>query len=46
LGLGAAFGIYAALIYGLIHIGLWVVPIFGGILIIALVLGIKIKSNR
>ncbi len=31
---------------GLIHIGLWVVPIFGGILIIALVLGIKIKSNR
>ncbi len=46
LGLGAAFGIYAALIYGLIHIGLWVVPIFGGILIIALVLGIKIKSNQ
>jgi hypothetical protein len=45
-GLIAAFGIYAALVYGLIYIGLWVVPIFGGILLVALVVGIKIRSNR
>jgi len=45
-GLIAAFGIYAALVYGLIYIGLWVVPIFGGILLVALVVGIKTKSNR
>lgn len=45
-GLIAAFGIYAALIYGLIYIRLWVVPIFAGILVIALILGVRITSNR
>lgn len=44
LGLIAAFGIYAALVYGLIYIGLWVVPIFAGALVTTLTLTI-LKSS-
>ena len=46
LGLIAAFGIYLAFVYGLIYIKLWTIPIFGGILVIALVLGVWITSKR
>jgi hypothetical protein len=45
LALTAAFGIYAAMVYGLIFIKLWIVPIFAGILVIALIIGVKIKSR-
>jgi len=45
-GLVAAFAIYASLIYGLLIIRLWVVPIFGAALVIALVVGVRRASNR
>jgi hypothetical protein len=43
-GLVAAFGIYAALVYGLIYIGRWVVPIFAGSLVTTLILSV-LKSS-
>jgi hypothetical protein len=46
-GLVAAFGIYASLLYALLIIRLiWTVPTFAGILIIALILGVRITSRR
>jgi hypothetical protein len=45
-GLFAAFGIYAAMVYGLIFIKLWIVPIFAAILVIALMVGVWKSSNR
>lgn len=46
LGLIAAFGIFAALVYGLEYIKLWTVPIFVGVLVVALILGVRIIPNR
>jgi hypothetical protein len=45
-GLAVAFGIALALVYGLIYIGLWTVPIFGLVLVIAFVLGVYRLSNK
>jgi hypothetical protein len=46
LGLTAAFGIYVAFVYGIEYIKLWTIPIFGVVLLISLIVGIKIMSNR
>jgi hypothetical protein len=44
-GLAGAFGIALGLVYGLIYIGLWTIPIFGIVLVIAL-LGVYRLSNK
>jgi hypothetical protein len=46
IGLVGGFGMALALVYGLIYLSLWIVPIFGLSLVIALVLGVRIVSNR
>lgn len=43
-GLVAAFFVYAAVVYGLIYLRLWVVPIFAGVLVTTLVLSV-LKSS-
>jgi hypothetical protein len=45
-GLGAASLIYAAVVYGLMIIKLWVVPVFGAVLVLVLILGVWRISNR
>jgi hypothetical protein len=45
-GLIGAFGMFAAFVYGLRYIGLMTVPVFGGILVIALILGIWTISKQ
>jgi hypothetical protein len=45
-GLTAAFGIYVGFVYGLEYIKLWVIPIFGAVLVITLILGVWITSKR
>lgn len=44
LGLTAAFGIYAAFVYGLEYVKLWTIPIFAGALVTTLVLSV-VKSS-
>ncbi len=46
LGLIAAFGMFAAFVYGLEYIKLWTIPIFAGALAMALILGVWITSKR
>lgn len=45
LGLFVAFGVWVAFIYGFEHIGVLTVPIFAGILVIALILGLKFSHR-
>ncbi len=45
IGLFIAFGTAIALVYGLIYVRLWTIPIFGAILVLALVVGVWKKSN-
>jgi len=46
MGLGGAFIIYLGVIYGLIYIKLWVIPIFGGTLVLVLMVGVWRASKR
>jgi len=46
LGLFGAFGIVLGFFYGLISVREWVFPIFGGVLIIALILGVRLSSEK
>ena len=46
LGLFGAFGIVLAFVYGLTHLGELFLPIFGGVLIIALIVGVRRFSER
>jgi hypothetical protein len=44
LGLIGAFGVYAGLIYGLEYVKIWTIPIFAGILILILIIGVRRAS--
>ena len=46
LGLFGAFGIVLGFFYGLISVREWVFPIFGGVLVIALILGVRLSSEK
>lgn len=45
-GLVGAFGIYATMIYGLLYIRLWVVPVFGAVLVGVLIIGVWRESKK
>ena len=45
-GLAVAFGIALALVYGLMYVGLWTIPILGLVLVISLALGAYRLSNK
>jgi hypothetical protein len=45
LGLVGGFGIVAGLYEGFIYINRWIVPIFAAILVLALIIGLRRKSN-
>lgn len=46
LGLFGAFGLALAFFYGLTHLGLWFFPIFLGVLVIALIVGVNWFSKQ
>jgi hypothetical protein len=46
LGLTAAFGMFAALVYGLEYIKLWTIPIFAAAMILVLILGVWRASKQ
>ncbi len=45
LGLFIAFGISLAFVYGFIHLQQWFLPIFGGVLVIALLAGVRFSGR-
>ena len=46
LGLFGAFGIVLGFFYGLLQLREWVFPIFGGVLVIALILGVRLSLEK